>query len=190
MERFFAYWSHWINLNQETREYLSQHSQIRSYAAGNDFVLAGEARPFWCFVLSGLVAGLERLGNHRYSYNWLALPGDYFTGTIHLFTQRPPSSNIQFLRDTQLLLIPAPAMRFAQQHFSGISEILHVLKQRRILHQEALLLLLLLDTNRRYTTFRKGMHHLYALLSEKEQIAYLRMSRSQFFAAKSAWKEQ
>ncbi|GGG96541.1 hypothetical protein GCM10007415_34680 [Parapedobacter pyrenivorans] len=189
MERFFTYSRQWVAMEEKARGYLLNHSQIRSYRAGTDFTTAGDARPFWCFVLSGLVVGVEHLASGRQIYNWLVRPGEYFTGTMHLFTGRPHTASIHFLRDTQLLLIPAAIMQYAQQHFLSISELLHVLKQRRMQRQEELLLLVLKPTNSRYAVFRIHMHELFALLDEKEQIAYLHMSRSQYFTAKAAFNK-
>ncbi|MGK6351580.1 Crp/Fnr family transcriptional regulator [Parapedobacter sp. DT-150] len=187
MERFYTYWKKHFQPEQAAWEYLQEHARVRSYATGSYFMLAKDVQPYWCFVLNGLVAALELLPGNKAAYAWVVDANRYFTGTRHLFTTHAPDFHIQFLRPTQLLLIPVAVMRQAQQHFMSVSELLHVLKQQRIKRQETMLLLALANTVQRYALFRTLLPDLYAQLNEHQQIAFLHMSRSQFYRAKAAW---
>jgi hypothetical protein len=190
MERFYRYWKKHIEPEPAAWDYLRSHARVKSYQMGTHFVVAKDARPYWCFVLSGLIAAVELLPHNREVYTWVAETNGYFTGTGHLFTNRAPDFNIRFLRSSQLLLVPLGIMRQAQQRYLSVSELLHVLKQQRIKRQETMLLLSLMNTELRYALFRKLMPSLHAQLDDREQITFLHMSRSQFYQAKSLWNSK
>ncbi len=187
MDRLLSFWRKHFPVEEDALRYLQPHIRLRQFAAGDYFMFPGESRQYWCFVLSGATAGVQLLPDGRRCYPWVALPGRYFTGTAHPFTGRAAPLPVVFLKNTCVLMVPATHLRYAQQHFISVSELIHVLKEQRIQRQEVKLALLMLNTTERYACFRQWLPDVAAALKEEEQIRFLHMSRSCFFTAKAAY---
>ncbi|HZH55019.1 MAG TPA: hypothetical protein VFD72_05160, partial [Sphingobacteriaceae bacterium] len=113
-------------------EFLESDSIIVSYHKDEIIKLPDQHFPYFCVVLEGVVGG--------YSLNWqgqpllreLILPLDYFTGTIHLFSNRNLLTEYRALMPVQLLQIPIARAVHGQQHYPDIAELFHVMKQRKL----------------------------------------------------------
>lgn len=134
MEHFEQFWrNHYGPLGEAAIRYLYHHKQLRNYPRGQLIKLDKEEFPFLCIVMEGLVGGYQNDRNGRRVMRELALPMDFFTGTQHTFSSRKRPLEFIALKATRLLLISIPLARDGQWRFAEISELFHVLKQRKIL---------------------------------------------------------
>lgn len=186
--RFYNFWDKYVSIESSAKDYIKTVSRVSHYAPGDYFVRTGESRRFWCFILTGVVAYADYSGDIDGKYQWVALPNQYFTGTAHPFTQRPPRHAILFLQSTALLLIPSEHFQYAQQRFPSFAELVHVVKQQRLDHTMRLAEIRLLPATEQYAAFRNQMRDLYRILSEPQQIRLLRMHRATFYRAKNAYE--
>src|SRR3546814_631148 len=134
MESFNNVWiNHHRPLGEAAIQYLYSHKQLRDYPRGRLIKLDNEEFPFLCIVMEGLVGGYQKDRRGRRVLRELALPMDFFTGTQHTFSSRQRPMEFAALKATRLMLISVQAARAGQHRFTEISELFHVLKQRKIL---------------------------------------------------------
>lgn len=142
MEYFLDFWSRRCSpVRSEATLYLHQHHRVRHYARGEIIKFADEDFPFLGIVLDGTVGGYQygRLGKRI--MRELALPHDFFTGTNHAFSNRRQTLEFVALKPTRVLLLPIARARDGQQQYREISELFHVLKQRKIIRLRKLVTL-------------------------------------------------
>jgi len=181
MNRFFAYANRYRILSPEEKQFITTHARVRRYTKHDYYLLTGEVALHWCFVLTGLVGGFRYFSDDTEDLFWIVGQNGYFTGTKHLFSNRSTDLDIKFLDRSEILQIPLTNIRYAQQHFDGISEFLHVLKQKKI--EETKLLLAMnkvKDGVQRYIYFRNHFPHLVHQLSMANTCLYLNISNSTY----------
>lgn len=150
--------------------------------------LEGQRFPFFCIVLSGLVAGYRKNSAGTPLLCELMQPMDYFTGTQHPFTPRLREAEYMAIENTTLLLVPIAEAREAQRHFPAFAELLHVMKQRKINFFE---LLITLGSEpyyyARYCAYMDRFGRQAPHLPDAPQWQLLRMGRSTYYRMKSRY---
>lgn len=134
MHHFYRFWERQCSpVDVAAKDYLHRHHRVRHYMRGEVIRYADEEFPFLVIVLDGAVGGYQdnRLGKRV--MRELALPLEFFTGTQHAFSSRGHPLEFVALKRARLLLMPIIRAREAQGQFREISELFHVLKQRKIL---------------------------------------------------------
>lgn len=189
MERLFTYWTkHCPALGADSRSFVRDRSNVKQYAKKQVIKLETERFPFFCIVLSGLVAGYRRNSDDKLILAELMLPMDYFTGTQHPFTPRLREGEYEAIENTTLLLVPIAEARDAQRRFPAFAELLHVMKQRKINFFE---LLIALGTEAscyaRYCTYMDRFGQRATQLPDRPQWQLLRMGRSTYYRMKSRY---
>lgn len=106
---------------------------MRHYRRGQVIKLGMDDFPFFCIVLSGSAGGYQTNRRGQRVLRELALPLDFFTGTEHTFSSTRRPLDFAALRASTLLLLPIAYAREGQRLHTEISELFHVLKQRKIL---------------------------------------------------------
>lgn len=187
MERFFKYVERHVRLDPPTKHFLKAYGQIQQFKAGDYFLRGGETKWYWCCVLSGMAAAVDQSARLGTIYRFVVQPCGYFTGTRHPFSQRDAGLFIQFLRPTTLYLLPLDSFRYAQEHLQPFGNFVQVLKQRRMLQQEAMIDLLGEPKSGRYAALYKLLPEHYAALTDTERRRLIRVERSVYFRAKAAF---
>lgn|GEM_PF-999869 len=189
MERLFTYWTkHCAALGADSRSFIRSRSRIQHYGKKRVIKLETERFPFFCIVLSGLVAGYRRNSLGKSMLCELMLPMDYFTGTQHPFTPRLREAEYIALENTSLLLVSVAEAREAQLRLPAFAELVHIMKQRKIDFLD--LLIALADEASLYDRYRIYMHRFgqqARRLPDAPQWQLLRMGRSTYYRMKSRY---
>lgn len=188
MERFFIHADRYVRFDNPTRHFLESHGQLRLFNTADYFLLSGETIRYWCFILSGIVATVGSNAAGEPYYRFILLRYSYFTGTKHPFSQSPPGLFIQFLQPTALLVLPLDSFRYAQEHLLPFSNFVQVLKQRRILQQEAMAEVLSAPKSKRYGALYTQLPELFRALRDDERRKLLRVDRATYYKAKAGFK--
>ncbi|SKB59548.1 cAMP-binding domain of CRP or a regulatory subunit of cAMP-dependent protein kinases [Parapedobacter luteus] len=189
MERLFTYWTkHCPALGADSRSLVRDRSKVRRYAKQQVIKLETERFPFFCIVLSGLVAGYRRNSRGTPLLCELMQPMDYFTGTEHPFTPRLRQAEYTALEKTELLLLPVAEAREAQLRLPAFAELVQVMKQRKINFLELLIALDSEDTcYARYCVYMAQYGSQAIRLPDAPQWQLLRMSRTSYYRAKARY---
>ncbi|WP_257670475.1 hypothetical protein [Parapedobacter tibetensis] len=189
MERLFTYWiKHYPALGADSRSFVRSRSMVKWYGKKQVIKLETERFPFFCVVLSGLVAGYGKNSERQSILCELMQPMDYFTGTQHPFTPRLREAEYVAIENTTLLLVPVAEAREAQRRFPAFAELVQVMKQRKINFFELLIAL----TNEqscytRYCVYMDRFSHQAVQLPDAPQWQLLRMGRSTYYRMKSRY---
>lgn len=189
MKRLITYWTkHCPAIGADSQSFVRERSKVRQYTKKQVIKLESERFPFFCIVLSGLVAGYRKNSAGKPLLCELMLPMDYFTGTQHPFTLRLRDAEYEAIENTTLLLVPIREVREAQRRFPAFAELLHVMKQRKITFFE---LLIALGNESpcytRYCTYMDRFGQRATRLPDKPQWQLLRMGRSTYYRMKSRY---
>lgn len=189
MERLFTYWNrHYPALSAGSRSFIRSRSKVKTYAKRQVIKLEAERFPFFCIVLSGLVAGYRKNSEGKPVLCELMQPMDYFTGTQHPFTPRLREAEYVAIEQTALLLIPIADARDTQQRLPAFAELVQVMKQRKI---DFLSLIILLDNEKyayaRYGVYMENYRQQALLLPAKVQWQILRIGKTSFYRVKSRY---
>lgn len=189
MDRLITFWKkHLPTLATDSQGFVSQHSAVKRYGKNQVIKLTSERFPFFCVVLDGLVAGYRANSEGKPLLTELMLPSDYFTGTQHPFTPRIREAEYVALLPTTLLLMPIAEARDAQRRYPAFSELVQVMKQRKINFLE---LLLAIESEKRcyprYEVFMQDYpQHAYTL-PPSVQWQILRMGKTSFYRVKGRY---
>jgi len=181
MIRFFTYAEHYVDLNATEANFIKQHGRIRTYKKNDYYVMTGETRRNWCFVLQGLVAGVRYNHGHEQDLIWVAPPYDYFTGTKHTFSDSTADMDIQMLRPSELLELPLTHVRTARQQFPQLAEFFQILLHKQLLFAQNMLRIQKTnDGTHRYVEFRRRLPELERLLTMHETCSLLNIGLSTY----------
>lgn len=134
METLLTFWHKRCKpIDEQAQAYLAAHNRIRHHARDALIKAVDEQLPYLCIVLSGLVGGYQTNRQRQRVLRELALPMDFFTGTRHTFSSNRRAMEFVALKQTKVLLIPIAEAREGQGRYVEISELFHILKQRKIL---------------------------------------------------------
>jgi len=187
MDRFFTFWSNYMDISADARNYITNHARIRQYKP-KVFSYADDPMPYWCFVLEGLAAGIHYTADRQRNIRWLATPYHYFTGTEHPFTKRQTDVAIEFLDSSVLFLLRNEHAVIAQQRYPAVSELFHILKQHRINQLRKQVLLLQEQNN--YERYRILVEELPEIVQHSNNIVQrevLQVSKGTFYRIKKRY---
>lgn len=138
MHTFIHFWTaHVSHIPDAAIAFVQTYAKVMEYPTGTYLARAGDYWPYWNFVLEGAVTALRYDEDGSAEVPWLVTAGSYFTGTVHAFTERRDEVFIQALDDTRVVQLPNYRLQQAQQQYHTFSELINILKQRR-LEQDAL----------------------------------------------------
>lgn len=139
MDNFIQFWTSRIShLPNAALAFVRAYAKVVVYPTGTYLVRAGDYWPYWNFVTAGAVVAMRYEEDGSVVVPWLVTKGSYFTGTVHAFTERRDEIFIQTLDDTRVIQLPNYRLQECQQLYHAFSELINILKQRR-LEQDALL---------------------------------------------------
>lgn len=133
IDRFYQFWErHCGSVRVEVRDYFIRCQQIIQYGRNDVIKAPADLYPYVCVVLDGIVGSykLNRAGTRV--LREVVLPMDYFTGTSHMFTDRHLWVEHIALKRTVVIQVSLTDARRAIADFREVSELSHILKQRKI----------------------------------------------------------
>lgn len=182
MQTFIHFWAgHVSHIPVAAIAFVQAYGKVVSYPAGMHLARAGDYWPYWNFVLEGVVIALRYDEEGSVEVPWFVTPGSYFTGTVHAFTERRDEVFIQALTDTRVVQMPNYRLQQAQQNYHSFSELINILKQRR-LGRDALFDGVLRHTDgvARVAAFFEAYPRLAPQLSGRQVCAILQVSESSY----------
>ncbi|GGC43151.1 hypothetical protein GCM10011386_39270 [Parapedobacter defluvii] len=133
MQTFINFWtSHVPHTPNAAIGFVQAYAKVMVYPPGTYLARAGDYWPYWNFVLEGAVMAMRYDEDGSVVVPWLVTKGGYFTGTVHAFTERHDEVFIRALDDTRVVLLPNYRLQEAQQLYHAFSELINILKQRRL----------------------------------------------------------
>jgi len=181
MNRFFTYADYYTALSLEEKQFINTHARIRTYNRHDYYLLAGEAKTNWCFVLDGVVAGVRTNYEGDELLQWLSVKHQYFTGTKHPFSERSQGLQIQFLHPTELMELPYTYLREAQHQYPAFAELLQVLKEQKLKYFQTLAKILKLPARERLHKALDELHNWITLLQVDECCSLLNISYPMYY---------
>ncbi|GGC38497.1 hypothetical protein GCM10011386_33250 [Parapedobacter defluvii] len=191
-DHFYHFWKHYCpDIRDIARAYLATHHRMVMYRRGEVIKVPDDYFPYLCIVLDGTVGGYQYNRSGKRSLRELLLPMDFFTGTEHTFSDRKASVEFVALRATTSLQITIADARKAQSLFFEVSELFHVLKQRKILRLRKLVALYQEDRYYdRYALFRELLPDVATTLTNGTQAELLHMSLGHLKKLKKRYVEE
>ena len=189
MQLFIHFWTtHVRHIPDAAIAFIQAYAREVTYPAGTQLTHAGDYWPYWNFVVEGAVMALRYAEDGTAEVPWLVTAGSYFTGTVHAFTERRDDVFIQTLADTRVVQLPNYRLQQAQQHYHTFSELINILKQRR-LERDAQLdeVLRQTDGTARVAAFFDTYPRLAPQLSAQQACAILNISESTFKRGKQSY---
>jgi len=189
MERLFSYWTrHRRHCDRAGQTFIRSRAVVRRYGKQQVIKLEDERFPFFCVVLSGLVAGYRKNSGGKPLLCELMQQMDYFTGTEHPFTPRLRQAEYTALEKTELLLLPVAEAREAQLRYPAFADLVHVMKQRKINFLELLIALANEPScHARYGVYMERYGRQAARLPDAPQWQLLRMGRTSYYRVKARY---
>lgn len=189
MDNFIRFWTSRIShLPDAAVAFVRAYTKVLVYPAGTYLTRAGDYWPYWNFVAEGAVMALRYEEDGSVMVPWLVTAGSYFTGTVHAFTERREEVFIQALVDTRVVQLPNYRLQEAQQLYHAFSELINILKQRR-LEQDALLdeVYRQTDASARVTAFFEAYPRLALQLPAQQVCAILQVSERTYKRGKQQY---
>lgn len=189
MQTFINFWAtHLPHIPDAAIAFVEAYAKVMEYPLGVYLARAGDYWPYWNFVLEGAVMALRYDEDGSAEVPWLVTAGSYFTGTVHAFTERRDEVFIQALNDTRVVQLPNHRLQEAQQQYHTFSELINILKQRR-LEQDALLddVFRQTDGEARVAAFFDAYPRLAPQLPAQQVCAILQISSSTYQRAKQQY---
>lgn len=188
MKQLFTFWGKYVDVPIESRLFIKNNSNILVFKKDELYVGEEEYKPFWNFVLEGLIGGHTHDEDAQKTLHWIAEVNGYFTGSLHLHSDTPCQQAIQFLHCGRIVQIPLEKMRYAQENDWAINELIQVLKQHKMNQQELLIKVLSQkNTTLRYFTFMDEMSMLANQLTAEEIMVYIQIKRTSYKIARKKY---
>ncbi|GAA4790883.1 hypothetical protein GCM10023231_18480 [Olivibacter ginsenosidimutans] len=181
MNRFFTYAAQYCPLTKEEKQFINAHARTRTYNRHDYYLLAGEAKNNWCFVLDGAAAGVKTNDEGEESLQWLSVKHQYFTGTKHPFSERSHGLQVQFLHPTALMELPYTYLREAQHQYPAFAELLQVLKEQKLRYFQSLTKILKLPARERLHKALDELHNWITPLQVDEVCSLLNISHPMYY---------
>ena len=189
MQPFIHFWTvHIPRIPEAAIAYVQAHAKVMTYPADTYLTRPGDYWPYWNFVLDGAAMALEYAEDGSAAVPWLVTAGGYFTGTVHAFTERHDEVFIKVLDETRVVQLPNHRLQEAQQLYHSFSELINILKQRR-LEQDALLDAVYRQTDgtARVTALFDAYPRLAPQLPAQQVCAILKISESTYKRGKQRY---
>jgi len=130
MDRFIKHLKIYFKYDAACREELIQHSRILKGSRGQIYCREDESRPYWCYVLEGVLGAYEIRLKKPYLH-WVATEGHYFTGTKHEYSFNSQALNIQFLTKGTIICIPLSKLQELQEKYPSVHHFVSIMRQRK-----------------------------------------------------------
>lgn len=171
MERLIEKTSHLLKC-EDAHNALIECVTQKKYEQGRIFCTEFGYKPYWCFVLEGLV-GAYTYDNITPYMHWAALPKQTFTGTKHEFSDSSQNLEIKFLKNTTLAMIYLPQLRQLVKEHQPISRLFNILRQRRFTMVDLKLRVLAQPANDRYGKLQQDIPVISKELNNLQLAQYL-----------------
>lgn len=189
MDRLIAFWhKHRPQVDSDALLYLREAGRIQPYKKAVSIKLPHQHLPYMFILLDGIVAGFEASPDGNLTMRELILPMDYFTGTVHYFSQRNRRMEYRTLSPITLIQVSVSHARKGQQLHPDLAELFQILKQRKITHlHHQVAVFQEKDHYRRYCLYRKLLPDWAYLLPHGVQYQFLQMGRASYYASKQKY---
>ncbi len=130
MDRFIKHLDLHFKTDDPCRQQLLEHSKIIRSGRGQIYCREDQSRPYWCYVLEGVVAAYEMNLKKPYIH-WIATEGHYFTGTKHEYSFNSQALHIQFLTKVTIACIPLSILQQLQQNYHSAHHFVSIMRQKK-----------------------------------------------------------
>lgn len=110
---------------------LFRHIKIQEFNKNKVYCSEGEQKPYWCYVIDGLVGAYQYFEYESPYMHWATLPGQTFTGTKHEYSRSSHALDIRFLKDTKVAMVHLKQLHDLMDEHAPIMRLVNVLRQRR-----------------------------------------------------------
>jgi hypothetical protein len=166
VNRFIKHLNAHFNVEDPCRHVLIQHTKVRQGKRGQIYCREDESRPYWCYVLEGMVGAYETRLRKPYLH-WIATEGHYFTGTKHEYSFNSQDLNIQFLKKSKIACIPLTVLQELQDRYPSMHHFVSIIRQRKSDFFNKKGLIMAQDAMARYAKFKELMPVLFHSLNNK-----------------------
>lgn len=185
MIRFYQHIKKYLELPHEVQSFIKDHGHIRHGNKNEYYVLQDQHVSHWGYVLEGLLAGHSFDANGNRTIHYVVQEGDYFTSNKHLHSDESCKQNIEFFKNSEVLVIPIDKMRYAQDQFPEINELTHRFKQHKILQKDLLIRILgEPDLQHRYFTLMIEMEDIASQLTAEQIMDLIQIGRTTYKTAR------
>lgn len=166
VKRFIKHLNTYFNADDPCRDELIKHTKIRQGKRGEIYCREDESRPYWCYVLEGMVGAYEMKLKKPYLH-WIATEGHYLTGTKHEYSFNSQDLNIQFLRKSTIVCIPLTVLQQLQDQYPSMHHFVSIMRQRKSDFFNKKGLIMAQDSRDRYAKLKALMPGLFLSLNNK-----------------------
>ncbi|GGH12039.1 hypothetical protein FAZ19_09605 [Sphingobacterium alkalisoli] len=182
MNQFISYIKPFFNDNPQSLDILLEHTVVHTYRRDIVYCREDEERPYWCYVIDGLV-GAYQLDAKKPYLHWVAGDGHYFTGTKHEYSFNSQSLRISFLKKSKLASIPLPIIQMLQDQDPTIRRFVSILRQRKSTFFD-LKALVAYDPTMRYAKLCEHLPRITDQLNNIQLSAFLAIDRKTLYESK------
>lgn len=183
MDQFTTYIKPYFDDNAQCIDLLLRHSTIHSYRKDIVYCREDETRPYWCYVIDGLV-GAYQMDSKKPYLHWIANSGHYFTGTKHEYSFNSQSLHIRFLRKSKIASIPLSIIQRLQDEDPYIRRFVSILRQRKSTFFDLKALVMAHDATLRYAKLREHLPHITDQLNNIQLSSFLAIDRKTLYKSK------
>ncbi|WP_139351022.1 hypothetical protein [Sphingobacterium sp. CZ-UAM] len=183
MKRFIQHLNAYFGIEDRCRDELIKYSILRKAKRGQIYCREDESRPYWCYVLDGMVGAYETQLRKPYLH-WIATEGHYFTGTKHEYSFSSQDLCIQFLSKTTLACIPLSILQELQDKYPSMHHFVSIMRQRKSDFFNKKGLIMAKDATDRYIKLKELMPTLWYNLNNKLMSEFLYIDPKTLYESK------
>ncbi|MGB3106200.1 hypothetical protein [Sphingobacterium siyangense] len=183
MDRFIKHLDSYFRTDDPCRDALLQHTNIREGKYDQIYCREDESRPYWCYVLEGMVGAYELRLKKPYLH-WIAIEGHYFTGTKHEYSFNSQDLNIQFLKKSTIACIPLAVLRELQGQYPSMHHFVSIMRQRKSDFFNKKGLIMAYDAFDRYDKLYNLMPTISSNLNNKQLSQFLHIDPKTLYISK------
>lgn len=183
MDRFIKHLDMHFRKDDPCRKHLLEHSKIRQSGRGQIYCREDESRPYWCYVLDGVIGAYEMNLKKPYIH-WAATEGHYFTGTKHEYSFNSQALNIQFLTKGTIACIPLSILRQLQHEYPSAHHFVSIMRQKKSDFFNKKGLVMVQDASNRYEKLHGLMPDICYSLNNKQLSQFLYIDPKTLYQSK------
>lgn len=183
VKRFIQHLNAYFGIEDRCRDELIKYSILRKAKRGQIYCREDESRPYWCYVLDGMVGAYEMQLRKPYLH-WIATEGHYFTGTKHEYSFSSQDLCIQFLSKTTLACIPLSILQELQDKYPSMHHFVSIMRQRKSDFFNKKGLIMAKDATDRYIKLKELMPTLWYNLNNKLMSEFLYIDPKTLYESK------
>lgn len=183
MDRFIKHLDLHFKTDDPCRQQLLDHCKIIQSVRGQVFCREYESRPYFCYVLEGVVAAYEMNLKKPYIH-WVATEGHYFTGTKHEYSFNSQALNIQFLTKGTIACIPLSILQQLQHEYPSVHHFVSIMRQRKSDFFNKKGLIMVQNAMDRYEKMEEFMPSLCYSLTNKQLSEFLYIDPKTLYLSK------